>query len=150
MIISGFYGKTDLDQLKIDMLVDNIDDIIKPLFGGAVLATAEEKVRYHLKVSGIDWLKIINSCFLFSYFALIHPQLFLQEAVLKNWIEVHSPPKLAQMESILKENNGGDGWLVGDDVSSLGAKKHYYQSPNRPSDFAVLRFTGSESAHRPQ
>ena len=54
MIISGFYGKTDLDQLKIDMLVDNIDDIIKPLFGGAVLATAEEKVRYYLKVSGID------------------------------------------------------------------------------------------------
>ena len=54
LIISGFYGKTDLDQLKIDMLVDNIDDIIKPLFGGAVQATAEEKVRYRLIVSGID------------------------------------------------------------------------------------------------
>ena len=47
---------------------------------------------------------------------------FLQEALLKNWIEVHTPPKLAKLESIFKENNGGDGWLVGDDVSSLDTK----------------------------
>ena len=68
-----------------------------------------------------NWL-IEKSLFLYIC-CLILPasiqNVFLQEALLKNWIEVHSPPKLAQMESILKENNGGDGWFVGDDVSSL-------------------------------
>ena len=67
-------------------------------------------------------MKIVNSC-VFVVLFCSHPfTFFLQEALLKNWIEVHSPPKLAQMESILKENNGGDGWFVGDDVSSLDTK----------------------------
>ena len=62
VIISGFYGRTDLDQLKIDMLVYNVDDIISPLFGGA-RATPEEKVSNHLKEFERFWHSLIKNIF---------------------------------------------------------------------------------------
>ena len=46
--LSGYAGKTELDQLKVDMIVDIIDDLLRPLFQALYTDKEEEKVKYLL------------------------------------------------------------------------------------------------------
>ena len=42
---SGYGGKTELDQAKVDMVVDCFDDMAKPLIAVFSAKTEEEKVK---------------------------------------------------------------------------------------------------------
>ena len=44
--ISGLYGKTDLDQLRIDMIIDSIDDLISKLLVIFSAESDEAKVTF--------------------------------------------------------------------------------------------------------
>ena len=45
---SGYAGKTKLDQFKVEMIVDIIDDLLRPLLQALYTDNEEEKVKYYL------------------------------------------------------------------------------------------------------
>ena len=46
--LSGYAGKTELDQFKVNMIVDIIDDLLRPLLQALYTDKEEEKVKYLL------------------------------------------------------------------------------------------------------
>ena len=45
LLFAGFYGKTDLEKLRIDMIVDSIDDLIDKMLALYGAETEEQKVQ---------------------------------------------------------------------------------------------------------
>jgi len=76
-------GKNGLEQAQVDMIIDCIEDSIKPLMQGFV--EKDEAKKAELK---------------------------------KKYLEEQLPTYLTYMEAILKGNNGGDHFLVGDALTS--------------------------------
>lgn len=78
----GYGGKTELDQARVDMIVDCLDDMAKPLFAIFSAKTEEEKA-----------------------------------AIKTKYQDETAPDYMEKLQNILKQNKGGDGWFVGDDIT---------------------------------
>ena len=50
----GLGGKTELDQARVDMIIDCFDDMVKPLFGIFTAKSDEEKVEIRRYVTEVE------------------------------------------------------------------------------------------------
>ena len=102
------------------MIVDYIDDLLRQFKAIIYAKTEEEKVGKTIDSDLVLFFKIFlfkNIVFdldSFHCFVLINKY---QASIRKKWVEEQAPPMLEKLEEIVKQNKGGDGWLVGDNVS---------------------------------
>jgi glutathione S-transferase len=78
----GLAGKTDLDQVRADMIIDCFEDTTKPLITLHFEKDEAKKAELH-----------------------------------KKYIEEQLPASLDNLEKLLTQNNGGDGFFVGDSLT---------------------------------
>lgn len=97
----GLAGNTDLDQFRVDMIVDSIEDAILPIrmFGNSTTRS------FHANFFRVIYINQSNAT-------------NEQAAELrKAYIEELLPVYLGKLETMLKANNNGDGYFVGDSLT---------------------------------
>ena len=49
ILFLGFAGKTELEQLRVDMIIDYIDDLLRPFTAIIMAKTEEQKVKKQIQ-----------------------------------------------------------------------------------------------------